>query len=144
MMLIGLLLHSPPSNARCPGTCTLNIQQVNSVALYVLFQPGPFSLRVHRVAVLKDQTTANIAGPLAVPLPTSASISELLQSSIVSGSTLFNKGYPELAGSLYSASLATISAAEGPSELTKGLACAGLFHVNSLAEANDPRAGGRR
>jgi len=122
-------------------TCTLNTQQVNSVALYVLFQPGPFSLRVRRVAALKDQTTADITGPLMVPLPTSTSVSEFLQSTIVSGVTLFDKGYPELAGSLYFGSLATISAAEGPSGFIKGLACAGLFHVNSLAEANDPELG---
>jgi len=127
------------SGRRC-STCRLDPTRVNGIDLYVLFQEGPFRVRVRSITAVEASWTSPVP---VVPLPSAAAVEELFTAAINSGTKLDGYGYTELCAAIYASSLRTLLAATGPSNGAKGVACAGLEHAAGQRSKSD-RAWGLR
>merc|ERR1712161_55083 len=119
----------------CQNGCALNQAAINQMSLYMLFQEGPFDIRVLSINAVEE--------PVAFPSPPVGFTSDeeviaLLQSTIETGGSLYDKGYQELCIAMYWSVLNSIIAATPvPSTTTnnglvvvpnslKAVICAGL------------------
>lgn len=118
----------------CRNGCALNQAAINQISLYMLFQEGPFDVRVLSINAVEE--------PVAFPSPPVGFTSDeeviaLLQSTIEKGGSLYDKGYQELCIAMYWSALNSIIAATPvPSSTTnnivvvpnslKAVICAGL------------------
>eukprot|EP00929_Paragymnodinium_shiwhaense_P112885 TRINITY_DN81144_c0_g1_i1.p1 TRINITY_DN81144_c0_g1~~TRINITY_DN81144_c0_g1_i1.p1 ORF type:complete len:469 (+),score=44.23 TRINITY_DN81144_c0_g1_i1:71-1477(+) len=111
------------SSGRQCYSCALDPTVLNAMDVYVLFQEGPFEMRLRSITAVPR--VPEISVPI-ISLSSGEMIRDLLQAAIRSGSSLYDKGYVELCISVYSSSLSTLLAATGPSDSIKGVACVGL------------------
>jgi len=116
--------HASRMGRNC-NSCRLNAAAVDTMSFYVLYQSGPFALHMKSIKAVKSILHAPLPTTPSVALDSSA-ISSLIEASIDSGATVWDKGYPELCIEIYSVALRQIMAAQGPSNAIRDLACAGL------------------
>lgn len=105
------------------NSCKLDASRVNALDVYVLFQEGPFEVRIRSIVAVTD------VHPTSVPVVVMQSdddISRFLKATVASGAYLYDKSYLELCIATYNSSLNTVMVANGPSNSIKGVACAGL------------------
>ncbi|KAL9187562.1 hypothetical protein ACHAXT_001665 [Thalassiosira profunda] len=106
--------------------CRLDASSVNDIEISVLFQEGPFDVRVKSITA--------VDGPRNFPSPvlSIASAEELkatIEASIQTGTKVYNYNYRELCIAIYRTTLNTILAAEygvASSSKIKAMACQGL------------------
>lgn len=105
--------------------CKLNTKKVDEVSVYVLFQSGPFDVRVRGITAVPVKPVEPLPSTPSVNL-TSAAVSSLISETIVSGGALYDKDYKELCAAIYATTARQILAATGPSLSLRSLACVGL------------------
>jgi len=89
--------------------CRIDFSSVNEMDIYVLFQSGPFDVRVKKIyAVDADQSFPSPSISLSSP----NQINNLIDSTIRSGGGVYDKGYQELCIAMYRSVLNTILAVE--------------------------------
>mmetsp|Transcript_12448 Transcript_12448/g.15587 ORF Transcript_12448/g.15587 Transcript_12448/m.15587 type:complete len:398 (-) Transcript_12448:178-1371(-) len=111
------------SGWRC-NRCSLDVTAVNGMDVYVLFQEGPFQVRLKSVTAVGDVRAYQSP---AIDFGSNDDVESLLLSTIKSGGSLYDKGYVELCVSIYWSSLNSIIAASaGVTGAIKTVACAGL------------------
>ena len=108
--------------------CALDLTKINEMSFYVLFQEGPFDVRLKSVTAVKE---AEVFAPLPIEFESSEVVERLLQATIYSGGSLYDKSYSELCIALYWSVLNTIIAAPaGVSESLREVACSGLAELS--------------
>jgi hypothetical protein len=128
---------------QCRNNCKLDASKIDEIDIYVLFQRGQFEVKVRSITAVKAATT--FASP-TISLSSSTDIRNLLESTIRSGSYLYNYGYAELCIAIYSSTLNSLLAAsitDGNDELSqetvsllKGMACEGILLSDSQEKAS--------
>merc|ERR1719388_92854 len=118
---------------RCQS-CRLDTRTVDGLAIYVLFQSGPFEVRIRSITAVKRSVSPPVP---SISLGSSDAVIELLKASIKSGGSLYDKEYEELCIAIYSTSLHAIMAATGPSVATKSVACAGLINARKSSKSEN-------
>lgn len=109
------------------SACSLDLRRVTRMQLSVLFQAGPFTVKLREVsAVRRDLDVPFVPAPV-VQLQ-SAGMADLIRAAIRSGATLYDKGYRELCIAVYTSVVRTILVASGMSDHA-GVACAGLVRA---------------
>jgi len=110
---------------RCSG-CALDTTSVNGMDIYVLYQEGPFEARIKSITAVKENRAfGSPVVPALAATDAQNNIVELLEATIVKGSSLFNKDYIEMCAALYWSTVNTIIASS-PSSSLKRVACAGI------------------
>lgn len=110
--------------------CALDTTSIDEMDIYVLFQSGPFNVRVKSItAVDNDQSYAS---PV-ISIDSDSEIKDLIQSTIKSGGSLYDKGYPELCIAIYRSTLNSLIAASGDSssDTMRAMACEGINRANT-------------
>ncbi|KAL7490883.1 hypothetical protein ACHAWT_000699 [Skeletonema menzelii] len=112
---------------RVCNDCQINFSSIVEVDLYVLFQDGPFEVRLRKISAVNDPQT--FASPV-ISLLSNEEIKTLIDKTIQSGGGLYDKGYHELCIALYGSVLNTILAANCSdatvSKRIKNVICQGL------------------
>jgi len=104
--------------------CALDITKIVGMDVYVLFQEGPFEVRIKSVTALAE--AASFPSP-AVSFDSTDDVVSILEATIYSGGSLYDKSYRELCFALYWSTLSTLVASPaGVPEAVKAVACAGL------------------
>ena len=109
--------------------CRIDFSVVNEMDLYVLFQEGPFEVRVKEIRAVDE--------PQAFPSPvieiaSEAEIKALIEETIKSGGGLYDYGYVELCNAVYRSTLNSLlaagsdGAASAVSGAVRGMICQGL------------------
>merc|ERR1712232_182398 len=103
-----------------------DMKTVNGMDVYVLFQEGPFEVRIKSITAVKEPHA--FASPVVPAIGDDGDrIRGLLERTIYKGSSLYNKGYIELCAALYWSSVNTIvSSLSKSSAALKHVGCAGL------------------
>merc|ERR1712115_88050 len=104
--------------------------------IYVLFQQGPFDVRVKSITAVKN--AQSFPSPV-IMLENKYDVKELIESAIQSGGSLYDKGYTELCVAIYRSTLNSLIASKGDIEsfdTLRGMACEGL---NKAATKSDKR-----
>jgi hypothetical protein len=109
------------------SSCQLNTQRVTGLEISVLFQAGPFTVRLREVSAARQYLDVPFVTVPALQLQSAASVG-LIQGAISSGAPLYDKGYRELCIAIYTSTIRTLLAASGNSSHT-GVACAGLVRA---------------
>lgn len=115
-------------------SCRLDTRSVNGLAVYVLFQSGPFEVRLRSITAVKKSESPPVP---SISLASSEAVTGLLTVTIKSGGSLYDKDYEELCIAIYSTSLHAIMAATGPSVATKSVACAGLINARKSSKSEN-------
>lgn len=97
------------------------------LSLFVLFQEGPFDLRIHSIEAVPTRPEAIAVS--VTDFETNSSAVSFLQDTIRKAAVLYDKDYMELSQAVYKSALQTIEAADGPSEDVQGVICTGLEYV---------------
>ncbi len=111
--------------------CQINFSSIVEMDIYVLFQDGPFEVKVNKITAVDDYQT--FASPV-ISLSSIDEIKTLIDKTIQSGGGLYDKGYQELCIALYLSVLNTILASNDGSDATssivskrmKNIICQGL------------------
>ena len=110
--------------------CQINFSSIVEMDIYVLFQEGPFEVKVKKVTAVDDHQS--FPSP-AVALSSTNEIKTLIDQTIQSGGGLYDKGYQELCIALYRSILNTILSANDSgatssivSDRMKNIICSGL------------------
>jgi len=113
----------------CNG-CQINFSSIVEMDIYVLFQEGPFEVKVKKVTAVDDHQS--FPSP-AIALSSTEEIKTLIDQTIQSGGGLYDDGYQELCIALYTSVLNTILSANDSgatssivSERMKNIICSGL------------------
>jgi hypothetical protein len=117
------------------SACQLNTRRVDGLDLYVLFQSGPFEVRLRSVYAVKESMSLPVP---SISLATTADIEWLLKGTINSGGSMYDKDYEEICAAIYSTSLRAIMTAKGPSLATRGVACIGLNQAGKSSKSEKP------
>lgn len=104
-------------------SCSLDVTAVNGVDVYVLFQEGPFQVRLRSITAVQQ---SQVPATPTVQIDSADAVKSLVMATIQSGASLYDKGYRELCIAIYASTLRTVVASRGASEAVKGVACAGL------------------
>lgn len=115
-------------------SCQLNTRSINELHVYVLFQAGPFEVRLRSISAVRRAMDAPLPSVPVVALDSKEAIITLIRSTISSGASLYDNGYKALCAAIYASSARTILLALGPSAPTKALACAGLARASTCTE----------
>lgn len=110
--------------------CSLDTTSIIGMDIYVLFQEGSFETRFKSITAVAEMQ--EYESP-PVNFTSSDDILELLESTISSGSSLYDKGYRELCNSIYWSTINTIIAGSSTTAL-KHVACAGLNRAAIIAQ----------
>jgi len=114
----------------CSNGCALDASAIDQVGVYVLFQEGPFDVTIRSVTAVMDPVVPAMP-QMALAKPDG--VLQLLSSAISSGSSVFNKGYPELCVAIYWSALNTlVAASDGVGKVVKGAVCGGLQETMAL------------
>ncbi|CAK0857783.1 unnamed protein product [Prorocentrum cordatum] len=105
------------------SVCSLDTTRIVGVDVYVLFQEGPFEVRLRSITAV--QQAQRFSSP-PISLLSSGAVQDFLESAVESGASLYNKGYTELCIAVYASCLSSLGVSTGPSDGVKGVACAGL------------------
>ena len=127
------------SGFTCRGTCVFNPSNIDRMSVYMLFQEGGFDVRLHSIEVVEE--------PRSFPLPdydgleSENDVIGLIQSTISSGGSLYDKSYVELCINMYWSVMNTIlsSDSEVVSESVKAVICAGLQQVEDQVDTGDSK-----
>lgn len=123
------------------GNCKLDSSQISEVSVYVLYQPGPFSVTLRNIKAVET------AGDIPVPYSTTpvmdmsdSEVRSMIETSIARGSTAYNNGMVAVCGAIYDSTMRTISKASGPASAVKQVADGAIdkaapFDVNRGDEA---------
>mmetsp|Transcript_25954 Transcript_25954/g.65287 ORF Transcript_25954/g.65287 Transcript_25954/m.65287 type:complete len:416 (-) Transcript_25954:102-1349(-) len=114
---------------RCQSDCELDPSAVTRVGLFVLFQEGPFELRIHRIETVASAADIPLNQVPVIDLTGDNATAEFLDGTIARGAVLYDKGYPALSTAVYAAALQTLLAADGPPQLMKNITCPALHHI---------------
>jgi len=135
--------------------CELDNTNINNLSIYVLFQEGPFDVRIKSIsAVPKKEGKEEVKGGARsflspqIQFESIEEIIDLLQSTIDSGGSLYNKSYIELCIAMYWSVLNSILNASSESESTeedlvvvptstKVVICAGLNEMVTSSKNED-------
>jgi len=105
------------------SSCELDTKRVDGIDVYVLFQSGPFEVRLRSVTAVKEVMSFPVP---SISLAKAVDVEGLLKATIKSGSSMYDKDYEEICVAIYSTSLHAVMTAKGPSLATRGVACLGL------------------
>jgi hypothetical protein len=105
--------------------CKLDPTTVYELAIYVLFQEGNFELKLYSMYAVETAAAAPAFVPPVLAMDQNAVVA-LVQATIGSGATLYDKGYKGLCVAQYASASRSIVAATGVSSTIKAVACAGL------------------
>merc|ERR1719389_993695 len=114
----------------CNG-CSMDWARVREIAVYMLFQPGEYSLRLHSITAVSAAPTL-APPPALVPSPDAG---DLVRATINVGAPVYDKGYPQHCAVLYASALATIAQAPDLPNATRNYACAGIAWRSASTEA---------
>jgi len=116
---------------RSCNSCSMDWTRVREIAVYMLFQEGEYSLRLHSITAVS--TAPALAPPPAlVPTPDAG---DLVRATINVGAPVYDKGYPQHCAVLYASALATIAQAPDLPNATRNYACAGIAWRSASTEA---------
>ena len=104
---------------RCSG-CQLNPQRINDLSVYVLYQEGPFNFKIRQIRAVQSSEVSNSAVPSLLLSDEKAWM--LVKATIERGSTLWNKGNPELCGAMYHVTAETLASSSNVSSAVVELA----------------------
>jgi hypothetical protein len=106
----------------------LDTSSISSMDVYILYQPGPFSITLRSIVAVK-----NSADQAAVPRMdmTDKQVEGLIQSTIKRGSTAYNKDQIQVCGAIYQSTMRTIAQASGPAPEVKEVATTALAVVST-------------
>lgn len=116
---------------RLCNDCRIDFSSIVGMDIYVLFQNGPFEVKVNKITAVNDHQA--FASPV-ISLSSTDEIKTLIDKTIQSGGGLYDKGYQELCIALYSTVLNTILASNDSTDATssivskrmKNIICQGL------------------
>lgn len=126
--------------------CRLDASRVNEMDLYVLFQEGPFDVKVTSIAAVER--------PVRHPSPvievgSAEEVRDLIAATTRSGGGLYNQGYGELCNAIYRSTLNSLLAARSPraggadddgegvvTATLRGMACEGLRRAAAQDKAD--------
>lgn len=121
----------------------MNEAAINGISIYVLFQEGEFDVRIQSIDAVKEAVA--FPSPL-VEFATTEDIIELIQSTIRSGGSLYDKSYIELCIAMYWSVLNTIVASTSstdsivvPNSIV-AVICAGLDKMTTIDETKQDQA----
>eukprot|EP00984_Skeletonema_dohrnii_P031688 scaffold24521_cov121-Skeletonema_dohrnii-CCMP3373.AAC.2 len=110
--------------------CQINFSSIVEMDIYVLFQEGPFEVKVKKVTAVDDHQS--FPSP-AIALSSTEEIKTLIDQTIQSGGGLYDDGYQELCIAIYTSILNTILSANDSgatssivSDRMKNIICSGL------------------
>ncbi|CAK9095279.1 CIA30 domain-containing protein [Durusdinium trenchii] len=93
----------------CRG-CTLDTGRINDLSVYALYQEGPFKFKIRQIRAVRDSEVPAFGQVPALVL-SDAKAWMLVKATVERGSTLWNKGNPELCGAMYSMTAKTLTTA---------------------------------
>lgn len=129
-------------SGRSCSRCALNVSQIDSVDVYVLFQEGPFTVRLASVVAVRD--AASFPAP-PVAFVDDDDVADALRAAVNRGAFLYDKGYPDLCVAVYWSVLNTIVGATttttgggaSPSTSIRRTICAGLDEAVAAHDDDD-------
>jgi len=128
---------------QCNG-CQMDFSAMNEMDIYVLFQEGPFDVRVKAITAV--DTPKTYPSPV-ISIASKNEIKGLIDSTIDSGGSLYDYGYGELCIAVYRSTLNTLlaagSAADVDSVVTnviKGMICQGLQRAETQNDSKTSTA----
>merc|ERR1719313_3025509 len=103
-------------------TCSLDTTTVKGLDIYVLYQQGPFEVRVREIAVVQAATDGpSVPTAPAVPeLASPGAVTTLVEAAIRNGAFVWNKGYHGLCDVIYDSAARSILSAPGVSTAARG------------------------
>ena len=120
------------------SNCQLDTSSINEIDIYVLFQEGPFEVKVRSITAVKEAVT--FSSPI-ISFSSSNDIQNLLESTVRSGSSLYNIGYAELCIAIYQSTLNTLigsnitieneDLSDSVASIIKGMACEGIRRADT-------------
>jgi len=120
--------------------CVFDPSEVDQMSVYVLFQEGLFDVRLRSIEAVAEPRA--FVPPAYNELKNSNDVMALIQSTISSGGSLYDKSYVELGVALYWSTLNTILAAPGVDVVpdpVRVVICAGLQHVEEQNRAGSSK-----
>mmetsp|Transcript_32327 Transcript_32327/g.81448 ORF Transcript_32327/g.81448 Transcript_32327/m.81448 type:complete len:389 (+) Transcript_32327:101-1267(+) len=125
------------SGFRC-GDCEHDPSKINGMDFYVLFQEGPFSVKILNVTAL-DAVPEAPAGP-TTPLADSATVVSLVSDTISRSAYLYGQDYGELSVAVYDATARLVAASSAASDASRDAVCAGLQRAKEISTSPYDRA----
>ena len=124
----------------CGSGCQFDESAVRGMSVYVLFQEGSFDVRLRSIEAVMEPRT--FAPPACDILESKDDVVGLIQSTISSGGSLYDKSYSELCIAMYWSVLNTVLSSDsrvvsGP---VQAVICAGLQEVEDQMEDGDSKA----
>ena len=118
------------------NNCQIDFRSVVEMDVYVLFQAGPFDVRVKSVCAVDN--VPSFPSP-SISFSSASEIKSLVDSTIDAGGGLYDKGYRELCIAIYKSVLNSILAAKvdggAISQTTKSMICQGLKRASSQMDS---------
>lgn len=116
-----------PRQGPC-GNCRLDTSRILEVSVYILFQPGPFSITIRTIkAVQSKDADIPVATPVIPAIQMDdARVKSFIDTTIERGSVAYNKGNSDVCSAVYDCTMRTIDAASGPSKAVKAVASAAI------------------
>jgi hypothetical protein len=133
--------HGSRSGWSC-SSCTFDPSTaVSEIDLYVMFQEGSFSVRLHSItAVVAPQGTEWDDPGLVQRLGQPGAVEAEVQRAVARGAPLFDKGYPELCHAVYASAARTIAiVANSTGPVLRQVLCRALEFARGQT-ANDANA----
>mmetsp|Transcript_68289 Transcript_68289/g.177356 ORF Transcript_68289/g.177356 Transcript_68289/m.177356 type:complete len:562 (-) Transcript_68289:191-1876(-) len=112
------------------STCRLKTKEIDELEVSVLFQEGPFEIRVRSITAVLTTPSELLPSTPSVAM-TAQGVSSLISDTIAMGAALYDKRYRELCAAIYVATARQIVASMGPSQALRSLACVGLQQAAS-------------
>lgn len=103
---------------RLCNDCQIDFSSIVEMDIYVLFQDGPFEVKVTKITAVNDYQT--FASPV-ISLSSTDEIKTLIDRTIQAGGGLYDKGYQELCIALYRSVLNTILASDDSTVTTSSI-----------------------
>jgi hypothetical protein len=99
------------------NNCQIDFSSVVQMDIYVLFQDGPFEIKVKKItAVVDDDEQTTVFPSPSITLSSTNEIKTLIDKTIESGGGLYDKGYQELCIAIYRSVLNTLLAANSDND----------------------------
>lgn len=124
------------------NSCKFDMSTVDKIDFYVLFQEGTFETRIRSITAVENAVTFPSPN---ISFSSISDIRNLLESTIRSGSSLFNINYGELCIAIYRSTLNGILASSSTTSgdlseevlsTVKGMACEGLLRAETQSKVD--------
>lgn len=124
----------------CGNACQFDESAVRGMSVYVLFQEGSFDVRLRSIEAVMEPRT--FAPPAYDILESKDDVVGLIQSTISSGGSLYDKSYSELCIAMYWSVLNTVLSSDSGvvTDPIQAVICAGLQEVEEQMEDGDSKA----